>query len=76
MDSDEVALVKSIVVDNWEGSFWVSETSGEISVYVEVTNLGEQSGLRSFVPIDINNKYTLVYTVPPGYIDVFLRNKA
>ena len=77
MDTREVAQVKSIVVDNWDGAFYVEDKSGEICVYVEVENPGVTvTNLRGLVPIKLGKKYTLVYTVPIGYIDVFLRDKA
>ena len=74
MDSDEVASIKKILVENWENAFHVSETGSEVDVYVEMENTDAKSDLWNHMPRRIKKKNIKIFKVPTGYIDVFIRN--
>ena len=75
MDAPEVSDVKSILVEHWENAFHVSSTSSEVHVYVEVEDTHADPGLWNHIPMRYGKKYVMIFKVPIGYIDVFLRAK-
>ena len=76
MDAPEVSDVKSILVEHWENAFHVSSSSSEVHIYVELEDTNLDSGLWNYIPVRYGKKSVIIYKVPVGYIDVFLRSKA
>jgi len=75
MDAPEVSDVKSILVEHWENAFHVSSTSSEVHIHVEVEDTNVDTGLWNHIPMRYDKKYVMIFKVPIGYIDVFLRSK-
>jgi len=75
MDSPEVVELKSVLVDHWENAFHVVESGSEYQIYVELDDTNEKTDLWNHIPMKFRKKYVLIFKVPTGYIDVFLRSK-
>lgn len=75
MQSSDVSSLKKILVENWENAFHVTETSHEISIYVETDNTNEDSGLWNYIPSKMGKRFIMIFRTPVGYIDAFLRSE-
>jgi len=75
MDSAEISELKSILVDHWENAFHVVEMGSQYQIYVELEDTEEKINLWNHIPMKFNKKYVLIFKVPTGYIDGFLRSK-
>jgi len=72
----EIDYLTTLVVDNWERAFHIEKVSDrEIKIHLEFEKDSDRDNIWEFLPMRIDKYTVVVYKVPVGYIDVFIRAK-
>jgi hypothetical protein len=72
----EIDYLTSLVVDNWERAFNIEKVNDrEIKIHLEFEEDLDRDNIWEFLPMRLDKYTVMVYKVPIGYIDVFIRVK-
>lgn len=72
----EIDYLTSLVVDNWERAFNIEKVNDrEIKIHLEFEEDLDRDNIWEFLPMRLDKYTVMVYKVPIGYIDVFIRAK-
>jgi dTDP-4-dehydrorhamnose 3,5-epimerase-like enzyme len=74
MDSSAVSSIKEILVEHWDNAFHVLEHGSSLDIYVELENTSESTGLWKHIPMVVEKKHIMIFKVPPGYIEGFVKD--
>lgn len=75
MKSAEIVALTDILVEYWENAFHIKEEGNVFSIFVEMENINLSTNLWSQIPMKLKKKHVLIYKVPTGYIEGFVKDR-